>query len=195
MECGSISLSKRQRQRRFSKMWRGRRQEGIQGQRQQESAFGEVLEQVKGNADMGRRGYFAMKNGSWEDFKDRYRKEGKSKEWALERIREAYEKVAKDEIGRLGTVHEKSLRKSTDFLRRVIAPVGGMGGVTLSYVCPHCNSFPLEDYIWWASTGHGDGNNRKKKHCSWWCAVCGGKYEWSAPNRMLTGCAARYQCQ
>ena len=24
--------------------------------------------------------------------------------------------------------------------------------------------FFLEDYIWWVSTGHGDGNNRKKKH-------------------------------
>ena len=58
-----------------------------------------------------------------------------------------------------------------------------MGGVTLSYICPHCNSFPLEDYIWWVSTGYGD--NRKKKHCRWWCAVCGGKYEWRAPNRIL----------
>ena len=40
------------------------------------------------------------------------------------------------------------------------------------------NSFPLEDYTWWVSTGHGDGNNRQKKHCNEWCAVCGGKYEW-----------------
>ena len=32
------------------------------------------------------------------------------------------------------------------------------------------------------STGHGDGNNRKKKHCGWWC---GGKYGWRAPNRIL----------
>ena len=36
-----------------------------------------------------------------------------------------------------------------------------MGGVTLSYVC-----FPLDDYIWWVSSRHGDGNNRKKKLCS-----------------------------
>ena len=60
-----------------------------------------------------------------------------------------------------------------------------MGGVTLSYVCPHCNRFPLEDYIWWVSTGHGDGNNRKKKHCNWWCAACGGQSEWRAPDRIL----------
>ena len=90
----------------------------------------------------------------------------------------------REEVGRLGIVQE-ILRKSTDFLRRIIAPVGGMGGVTLSYICPHCNSFPLEDYIWWVSTGHGDGGNRKRRHCSWWCVVSGGKYEWRAPNRIL----------
>ena len=75
------------------------------------------------------------------------------------------------------------LRKNTDFLRWVIAPVGGMGGVTLSHICPHCNNFPLEDSIWWVSTGHGD--SRKKKHCSWWCVVCGGRYEWRTPHRIL----------
>ena len=87
-------------------------------------------------------------------------------------------------FGHLGIV-EDILRKSTDLLRRVVAPVGGRGRVTLSCVCPHCNSFPLEDYIWWVLTEHGDGNSRKKRHRSWWCAVCGGKYEWRAPNRIL----------
>ena len=52
-------------------------------------------------------------------------------------------------------------RENTDFLRRIIAPVSGMGGVTLSFVCPHCNCFSLDDSIWWVSSGHGDGNNRK----------------------------------
>ena len=59
-------------------------------------------------------------------------------------VRQAHEKVVKEEAGRLGIVRE-ILRKSTGFLRRSIAPVGGRGGVTLSYVCPHYNSFPLED--------------------------------------------------
>ena len=99
-------------------------------------------------------------------------------------IREACEKVVKEEAGRLGIVWEIH-RKSTDFLRLIIAPVGGREGVTLSYICPHCNSFTLEDYIWRVSIGHGDGNNRKKRHCSWWCAVCGGQYEWRAPKRIL----------
>ena len=30
-------------------------------------------------------------------------------------------------------------------MRRIIAPAGGQGGVTLSYLCPNCKSFPLED--------------------------------------------------
>ena len=34
-------------------------------------------------------------------------------------------------------------------------------------------------------SGHGDGNNRKKKQCNWWCAACGGQYDWRAPNRFL----------
>ena len=35
----------------------------------------------------------------------------------------------------------------------------------MSYLCPHCNSFPL-------------GNN-------WWCAICGEKHDWKQPDRLL----------
>ena len=63
--------------------------------------------------------------------------------------------------------------------------MSGMGTVTLSYVCLHCSCFPLDDYIWWVF-GHGDGNNRNKKHCGWWCVQhAGGQYEWRASNRVL----------
>ena len=91
-------------------------------------------------------------------------------------IEEAFEKVAKDEARKLSTVQEIMLRR-TDCLRRIIAPAGEQGGVTLSYLCPHCNSFQMEDYMWWVSAG--------KKHSSWWCAVCGEKYDRRAPNRLL----------
>ena len=47
----------------------------------------------------------------------------------------------------------------------------------MSYLCPNCNSLPLEDHVWWVPAG--------KKHCSWWCAICGEKYDWRAPNRLL----------
>ena len=94
-----------------------------------------------------RRAYSAMKHGKWESFEQECRKEGKLCEWTFERIREAYEKVAMDDIDRL-SIAQEILRKSSDFLRRSIAPVDGMGGVNMSYVCPHCNCFPLDDYIW-----------------------------------------------
>ena len=94
-----------------------------------------------------RQRHLAIRNGSWEEFKDRYRKQEQPSEWTLERKREAYEKVTKDEIGLFG-ISQEILRKRTDFLLRVIAPVGGMGGVTLSCVFPHCNSFSLEDFFW-----------------------------------------------
>ena len=99
----------------------------------------------------------------------------KASEWAFDRIEEAFELAAQDEAEKVSIVQEIMIR-NTEYLRRIIAPVGGQGGVTMSYVCPHCNSFPLDDYIWWVSVG---------KHTNWWCAVCGEKYDWKQPNRLL----------
>ena len=90
------------------------------------------------------------------------------------KVKECCGKVESEDKGRL-SIAQDILRESTDFLRRIIAPVGGVGGVTLLYVCPHCRCLPLEHYIW--SSGHGDGNHRKKKQCIWWCAACGGQYD------------------
>ena len=154
----------------------------FQGQWQQESPVKEFLEQVKSSADtdctskMMRCGYFALKDGDWEEHKTIFKVEVSATEWAFERIRETFGKVAKDEAGSLNIVQGTMLR-STDFVRRIIASAGGQGGVTLSYLCPQCNSFPLKDYIWWVSAW--------KKHCSWRCAICGERYEWKAPNRLL----------
>ena len=89
--------------------------------------------------------------------KEFFKAEVSATEWAFERKREAFEKVAKDEVGSLSIVKVITL-KSTDFLRRIIARVGGQGGVTLS---------------------------AGKKHSCWWCAICGDNFEWRAPNRLL----------
>ena len=70
------------------------------------------------------------------------------------------------------------MQKSTDVLRRIIAPCGGQGGVTLSNMSPHCHRFPIEDYISWVSKGTG-------KKCNWWCTAIGGQYNWRDPNRVL----------
>ena len=37
----------------------------------------------------------------------------------------------------------------------------------------------MKTTFWWISSGHG------KKQCNWWCAACGGQYDWKAPNRIL----------
>ena len=59
----------------------------------------------------------------------------KASEWTFDRIEEAFELVAQHEAEKMSIVQEIMLR-STDHLRRVIAPVGGQGGVTMSYLCP-----------------------------------------------------------
>ena len=48
-------------------------------------------------------------------------------------------------------IAQQILLKSTDFLRRIMAPASGQGGITLSYVCPHCLRHSLEDNSWWVS--------------------------------------------
>ena len=90
-------------------------------------------------------------------------------------MREAYEKVARNEIGRFGIVQE-ILRKSTDFLRRVI-----VGRSHLVACLPALQQFSIGGRHPVVSRGHGVGNNRKKPS-SWCCAVYGGKYECRAPN-------------
>ena len=68
------------------------------------------------------------------------REKMRASEWAFDSIKEAFELVAQDEAENMSIVQEIMLR-STDCLRRIIAPVGGQGGVTMSYLCPNCNSF------------------------------------------------------
>ena len=68
------------------------KQEGQQGQWQQEPPFKEVLEQIQRSADTDcgpqtmRRGFLAMKHCNWEIFLEEYRKEGKLCEWTFVRI-------------------------------------------------------------------------------------------------------------
>ena len=50
----------------------------------------------------------------------------KASEWAFDRIKEAFELVAQVEAENMSIVQEVMLR-STDYLRRIIAPVGGQG--------------------------------------------------------------------
>ena len=56
---------------------------------------------------------FALKGGEWEEYNNTFRNEVKITEWAFDRIKEAFEKVAKDETRKLSTVQE-IMTKSTD---------------------------------------------------------------------------------
>ena len=135
-------------------MLKKEKQAGIQGQWQLESPAKEYLEQVKRRDDtscaerMMKQGFIALKSGDWEEYKGIFRAEVKAMEWAFDRIKEAFDQVAQDEAENIRIVQETMIR-STDYLRRIIAPAGGQGGVTMSYLCPHCNSFP------WKTTSGG----------------------------------------
>ena len=82
---------------------------------------------------MMRFGYSALRNGDWEEYKRTFKAEVSATEWTFGRLREAFERVARDEARNLSFV-QRIMLKSTDFLRRIIAPAGGHGGVTLSYL-------------------------------------------------------------
>ena len=102
---------------------------------------------------MNKKGFIALKSGYWEEYKNTFRKEVEVTEFFFfDRMKEAFEQVAKDEARKLSTVQEIMII-SRDYLRRIVAPAEGQGGVTMSYFCPHWNSV--------------------KKHTNWWCAICG----------------------
>ena len=100
------------------------------GQWQLESPAGENLEQVKSCKGtfcphrMMKQGFVALNSGDWEEYENTFRKEVKVTEWAFDRIMEAFEQVAKEEARKLSIVQE-IMTRSTDYLRRIIAPRGG----------------------------------------------------------------------
>ena len=55
-----------------------------------------------------------IRDSTWKIFREEWRVQGKSSDWALGTIREAYEKVVTEEAGRLGIVRE-ILRKTLAF--------------------------------------------------------------------------------
>ena len=93
-----------------------------------------MLQDIDCTPTVIKQAFFALKGGDWEEYKSIFRVQAKAAEWAFDRIQEAFEKVAEDEARKLSTVQRIMLR-STDCLRRIIAPAGGQGGVTLSYLC------------------------------------------------------------
>ena len=86
------------------------------------------------NAYVMRRAYYAKKAGC-ESFTEAFRDKGEISEWAFAGVKEAYDKVASEDVGRL-SIAQDIFRESTDFSRRSIALASGVVSVTLSCVCP-----------------------------------------------------------
>ena len=129
---------------------------------------------------MIKQSFLALEGGDWEEYKSTFRTEVKAAEWTFDRMKEAFGKVAKDETRKLSIVQESMIR-CTDYLRRIIAPAGEQGSVTMEYLCPQSNNFLVEDNVWWVFG--------REKHTNWWCAICREKYDWQA-----LGGATRREC-
>ena len=98
-------------------------------------------------------------------------KEEKSSEWTLERRSEAYEKVRKDEVGRLGTVQENT--EELHGLLKADHRASRWNGRSHFVVClPALQQFPFGGLFMEMATTER-------------CAACGGQYERRAPNRIL----------
>ena len=124
---------------------------------------------------MRKQAFFALTGGDWEEHKCTSRNEVKATEWAFDRIKEAFDKVAKEEARKLSTVQEIMIR-STDYLQRIIAPAGEQGGVIMSYLFQHCKSFR-----WKTAFGGSQGERAYNLVvCDLWR-----KYDWKQPNRLL----------
>ena len=127
--CGNTIAAKGSRVKKLRDDAEKERQEGIQGQWHHESPARECLEQVKCCNDtdctprMMKQAFLALKGGDWEEYKSIFGTEVNATGWAFDRIQEAFEKVAKDEARNLTTDQEIMIR-STDYLRRTIAPAG-----------------------------------------------------------------------
>ena len=156
-------------------------QAGIQGQWQMETSAREYLEQDECCNDtdcthrMMKQGFLAMKSGEWEEFQNTFRKEVKVSEWAFDRIKEAFEKVAKDEAKKLSTIQEtcQKAQITCDASSR-------QRGSKEALRCPICDRIAT---LRWKTASCGSLRETG--------ALFGGarffeeKYDWKQPNRLL----------
>ena len=123
---------------------------------QDESPFKEELELLRGSGDMRvdgtliRQAIEAGTAGEWSELLQI----DQPSAWRM-KTRECYHEARQDD--ERTSIAQQVLRKSTDFLERIIVPVEGQGGVTLSYVCLHCHLYP---------TGTATASRRGKKQCN-----------------------------
>ena len=94
-----------------------------------------------------------------------FREKMKASDWAFDKIKEAFDLVAKDEARKVSIVQEVMF-KSTDNLRRIIAPVEGQGRSHNVLPMPALQQLPSGRLRLVGLWG---------KHTKWCCAMCGEK--------------------
>ena len=90
--------------------------------------------------------------------------------WMMAKLQESYHQ-AKQDCDQRNSIVQQIVQKRTDVSRRIIVPLEGQGGVTLSHVCLHCHQFPRAGYIWWVSTWHW------KNPVQLWCTACSNQFK------------------
>ena len=111
------------------------RQNGTDGDGQQEPPWKEELELARRSSDfcfegiLMRRACEAGKPGDWKNYLEVFFKDDRLSMWARVKERECYNEVELEDEGRI-SIAQDILRKSTDFLRRIIVPSDGPGRVT-----------------------------------------------------------------
>ena len=83
-----------------------------------------------------------MEAGTEDDWSELFKNEGFIA-WTRVKMQECFCQVRQEDDERK-SIAQQILQKGTDFQRWIFAPVGGWGGVTLSYVCPHCQRVLIE---------------------------------------------------
>ena len=129
-ECGNVSPSKKLGPDRSGQM--RKKHNETDGGWQQETPYKAELERKQ-----KRRAYYAEESGVCENYLEDFLKYSQFSIWANEKVRECYSEVQLEDEGRV-SIAQDVIRKGTGFLKRIIAPSHGVGGVTLSYVCLHC---------------------------------------------------------
>ena len=172
-------LQERNRVKRFRQLADEEKQAGIQGQWQQESPAREYLEQVQCchdtdcNEPMMKKGFTAIKNGTWEEDKETFRKKMIASKWAFDRIKEAFELVVQGETENMSIVQEIMLR-STDICGESSRQLEDRQE-SKCFPVPALQRFPSQKLRLVVSGGK----------TTKWCAICGEMYDWRQPNRLL----------
>ena len=117
--------------------------------------------------------WLAMKTGEEHDLSELVNSKGLNA-WTRVKIHECHHEVRQEDDQRKSVV-QQILQKSTDFLRRIIAPVGGQGG-------SHCRTYALTAIVSRLKvTSGGVRRGTGRNSVTGGARRGGGQYDWRKP--------------